>query len=92
MRYLLPIVLYAVGMTAVAIVVAVQLALQHDEVVTKPEPHWIYGPRTGPAKTGQKGVVVTCQEKTNSMAFAERKYASPGDVYVLTCRAVKEGR
>ncbi len=50
------------------------------------QPHWIYGPRTT-AKTGQRGVIVACQDKTNSLAFAQRKHATPGDVYIMTCRA-----
>lgn len=52
------------------------------------QPHWIYGQRTT-ASTGQEGVIVYCQAKTNSLAFAQRKHATPGDVYVMTCRAVK---
>jgi hypothetical protein len=49
---------------------------------------WIYGPRQT-LKTGQEGVIVYCQGKTNSRAFAERKHATPGDVVIQTCRAVR---
>jgi hypothetical protein len=50
--------------------------------------HWIYGPRQT-LGTGQEGVIVYCQGKTNSRAFAERKHATPGDVVIQTCRAVR---
>lgn len=49
---------------------------------------WTYGPRET-LSTPQKGVIVYCQGKTNSMAFANGEKATPGDVVIRTCRAVK---
>lgn len=51
--------------------------------------NWIYGPRMGPIPTNEKGVVVLCQEKTNSPDFRDHKRAAAGDVDTMTCRAVK---
>jgi hypothetical protein len=53
------------------------------------EEHWIYGPRLGPMETNEKGIVVLCQAKTNSPAFANHIRAAAGDVVIQTCRAVK---
>lgn len=52
------------------------------------EPDWIFLPRETYA-THQQGVVVLCQVKTNSRAFTEQQHATPGDVVVETCRAVR---
>jgi hypothetical protein len=51
-----------------------------------PAVRWYYGQHTV-AKTAQKGVVVDCVERTNSVKFGNREYAKPGDVYQFTCRA-----
>jgi len=53
-----------------------------------PAPHWIYS-EVQVLGTKQKGVVVKCQEKTNSRPFGERRFAKPGDVVIQTCRAVR---
>ena len=52
----------------------------------KPAVRWYYGQHTV-AQTAQKGVVVDCVERTNSVKFGNREYAKPGDVYQFTCRA-----
>jgi hypothetical protein len=52
----------------------------------KPAVRWYYGKHTV-AQTAQKGVVVDCVERTNSVRFGNREFAKPGDVYQFTCRA-----
>lgn len=52
------------------------------------EVDWIYSPRQT-LQTPQEGVIVYCQGKTNSLPFANRKKATPGDVLIQTCRAVQ---
>lgn len=84
-------------LATLAAVAAVPVALAGGYVIADGGPgprypsaqqHWIYGPRQT-LTTGQKGVVVYCQGKTNSRAFANRERAKPGDVVVQTCRAVR---
>ncbi len=79
------------GVLALAATLALALYMEGRKAgprAPSSQPHWIYGPRTT-AKTGQPGVIVACQDKTNSLAFAQRKHATPGDVYIMTCRAVR---
>jgi hypothetical protein len=52
----------------------------------RPAVKWYYGQHTV-AKTAQKGVVVDCVERTNSVKFGNREVAKPGDIYQFTCRA-----
>ena len=81
--------LYAVFATALALVLGYAAFTAAGGPVAPAQPHWIYGQKTQ-AATGQKdGTVVVCQAKTNSAAFGNRKHATPGDVYVMTCRAVR---
>ncbi len=76
-----------IGLCAVAATLLLAYAFSAKQAPpAPPATHWIYGPRTT-AATGQKGVIVACQAKTNSRAFGAREHATPGDVYVMTCRA-----
>ena len=52
------------------------------------QPAWKYS-AVQRYQTAQLGVVVLCQGKTTSLPFAAHKHATPGDVQVVTCRAVK---
>ena len=84
MKYLIgyPVLLGILGVTLFA------LLTQPASPQKAGQPNWIYGPRQT-LQTGQEGVVVYCQGKTNSRAFAERRHAAPGDVVIETCRAVR---
>jgi len=82
-------VLYATAVTVVAVVVTISTAFLPATSST-PDVDWIYGPKRV-LTTGQPGVVVYCQGKTNAPAFANRERAEPGDVVIETCRAVKGG-
>ena len=55
---------------------------------SKADIDWIYGPKTT-FPTNEKGVIVYCQEKTNSVMFSKHIKAAAGDIDMLTCRAVK---
>lgn len=63
-------------------------AAADEQAPARDATEWIYGPRQT-LTTGQLGVIVYCQAKTNSRAFAQREHATPGDVLVETCRAVR---
>lgn len=83
-------VLVGVAVVPVALAIGWVTGQRNDP---PPKPHgrvidWIYGP-VQQFNTGQKGVIVRCQSRTNSRPFAERKHAKPGDVIISTCRAIK---
>jgi len=80
--------LYAVFVTTLFLVTLYAAFTATGDPKAPPAPHWIYGPRQT-YSTGQTGVIVYCQGKTNSKAFAARKHAAPGDVVIQTCRAVR---
>lgn len=74
-------------LAAVALIAVLTWGLATRPTVAPKPPHFMYGPRTE-ARPGP-GVLIYCQDKWNSQAFAERKRAKPGDVFIVTCRAVK---
>lgn len=80
--------LVAIGLVPTALAGGYVIGQETAKPDPAPEVGWIYGPRQT-FSTGQDGVIVYCQGKTNSRAFAARKHATPGDVVVQTCRAVR---
>ena len=79
--------LLAVVMTAAIFVLLAAAALPPDKKAVAPEPKWLYYPVEKFPAAG--GIVVVCQAKTNSRAFANHERAEVGDVLKQTCRATK---
>jgi len=89
-RYLFPLAVFSVMLLGAILVIAVAALLQKPAPAAPPKPavRWYYGKHTV-AATGQKGVVVDCVERTNSVKFGNHQFAKPGDIYQFTCRAVR---
>lgn len=81
-------VLYGVFVTALALILGFAAFTAAAAPAAPPARAWIYSP-VQKLGTGQEGVIVVCQGKTNSRPFSLRKFAKPGDVLIQTCRAVR---
>ena len=73
-------------MTAVALMTGFAAFTAAGEA-KPPEQEWVYGPVQKLPANG--GLVVVCQRKTNSRAFAAYERAEAGDVVIETCRATR---